>query len=105
MSTTLPITTDVLPSNVPKLDAKGTNWAIFSWRFQVAVEAKELWSAHLDGSAPRPVAATPVSVAMTPGPTAAVAPGTTVQVPTDDEKETLEKWIRKEGLTVLKMTI
>ncbi|OJA13368.1 hypothetical protein AZE42_11464 [Rhizopogon vesiculosus] len=51
---TLPITTDTLPNNVPKLDVKGTNWAIFSLRFQIAVGAKELWT-HFDGTAPRPV--------------------------------------------------
>ena len=44
-----PVTTDILPSNVPKLDMKGTNWAIFAFRFQVTVEAKDLWG-HLDGS-------------------------------------------------------
>ncbi|KAG1825137.1 hypothetical protein DFJ58DRAFT_849614 [Suillus subalutaceus] len=40
MSTTVPATMDTLPTNVPKLDIKGTNWAIFSLRFQIAVEAK-----------------------------------------------------------------
>ena len=49
----IPVTTDILPSNVPKLDVKGTNWAIFAFRFQVAVEAKDLWG-HLDGSTARP---------------------------------------------------
>lgn len=58
MSTAVPVTTDTLPSNVPKLDIKGTNWAIFSLRFQVAVEAKELWK-YFDGSCPRP--ASPVT--------------------------------------------
>lgn len=54
MSTTVPVTTDTLPSNVPKLDLKGTNWAIFSLRFQTAVEAKDLWK-QFDGSNPKPV--------------------------------------------------
>ncbi|OJA15736.1 hypothetical protein AZE42_14118, partial [Rhizopogon vesiculosus] len=57
MSTPIPVTTDTLPSNVPKLEIKGTNWAIFSLRLQIAVEAKELWK-HFDGSTPRPVGAT-----------------------------------------------
>ncbi|KIK36290.1 hypothetical protein CY34DRAFT_33746, partial [Suillus luteus UH-Slu-Lm8-n1] len=54
MSTAVPVTTDTLPSNVPKLDLKGTNWAIFSLRFQVAVEAKDLWK-QFDGSNPKPI--------------------------------------------------
>ena len=65
MSTTVPITTDTLPSNVPKLDVKGTNWAIFVFCFQVAVEAKELWS-HFDGSSSPPtVSATPTAMETT----------------------------------------
>lgn len=42
MSTAVPITTNTLPSNIPKLDVKGMNWAIFIFHFQVAVEAKDL---------------------------------------------------------------
>ena len=53
MASAVPVTTDTLPNTVPKLDLKGANWAIFSLRFQVAVEAKELWD-HFDGSSPRP---------------------------------------------------
>jgi hypothetical protein len=44
---------DTLPTNVPKLDIKGTNWVIFSLCFQVAVEAKELWK-QFDGTNPKP---------------------------------------------------
>jgi len=58
----IPVTTDILPSNVPKLDVKGINWAIFAFRFQVAVEAKELWG-HMDGTATRPTYSAPLSVA------------------------------------------
>lgn len=47
------ITTDTLPSNVPKLELKGTNWAIFAFRFQTAVKAKELWK-QFDGNTPCP---------------------------------------------------
>lgn len=57
MATAIPITTDTLPGNVPKLDIKGANWAIFSLRFRTAVEAKELWS-HFDGTSARPVSTT-----------------------------------------------
>jgi hypothetical protein len=62
MSTAIPVTTDTLPSNIPKLDIKGTNWAIFLLQFQVAVEAKELWK-YFDGSCPCP--ALPVTAAET----------------------------------------
>jgi len=45
---------DSLPSSIPKLDSTGLNWAIFSVRFQDAIEAKGFWG-HFDGSEPRPV--------------------------------------------------
>jgi hypothetical protein len=45
---------DTLPSSIPKLDASGVNWAIFSVRFQDAIEAKGFWD-HFDGSSLRPV--------------------------------------------------
>ena len=65
MSTAIPITTDTLPSNIPKLNVKGMNWAIFSFRFQVAIEAKELWS-HFDGTSTSPtVSATPMAAETT----------------------------------------
>jgi hypothetical protein len=47
---------DTLPSTVPLLDASGSNWAIFVFRFQDAVEAKGFWD-HFDGSSSRPIAA------------------------------------------------
>jgi len=50
--------TDTLPSSVPKLEASGLNWAIFSLHFQDAVEAKEYWG-HFDGTTPRPIVAKP----------------------------------------------
>ncbi|KIO11705.1 hypothetical protein M404DRAFT_20327 [Pisolithus tinctorius Marx 270] len=56
MTTAIPVTTDSLLGNVPKLDIKGANWAIFSLRFQTAVKAKELWS-HFDGTSPCPAMA------------------------------------------------
>ena len=57
MSTTIPITTDTLPGNVPKLDFKGANWVIFSLCFWTAVKAKELWL-HFDGTSICPVGTT-----------------------------------------------
>ena len=44
---------DTLPSSIPKLDASGINWAIFSVCFQDAIEAKGFWN-HFDGSSTRP---------------------------------------------------
>ena len=46
---------DQLPGSVPKLDPTRLNWAIFSVRFQDAVEAKGFWG-HFDGSEPCPTA-------------------------------------------------
>jgi hypothetical protein len=68
MSTTVPVTTDTLPTNVPKLDIKGTNWAIYSLHFQVAIEAKELWK-QFDRTNPKPVGSP-----MTSGGTTTVSP-------------------------------
>ena len=55
---------DTLPSSVPKLDASGLNWAIFSLRFQDAVEAKGFWG-HFDGTTPRPNAVTTATATAT----------------------------------------
>jgi len=49
---------DILPSSVPKLEASGLNWMIFSLHFQDAVEAKGYWG-HFDGTTPRPIVAKP----------------------------------------------
>ncbi|OJA11388.1 hypothetical protein AZE42_13744 [Rhizopogon vesiculosus] len=81
---TVPITTDTLPSNVPKLDIKGANWAIFSLRFQIAVEAKELWK-QFDGTTPRPVGV------------ASTAPDGTVTISPPDP-DALAQWLKSEGL-------
>ncbi|KAA1478898.1 hypothetical protein DENSPDRAFT_743280, partial [Dentipellis sp. KUC8613] len=48
------LSTDTLPSSVPKLNTRGANWAIFSACFQIAIEAKGKWG-HFDGTEPRPV--------------------------------------------------
>ncbi|KAJ3492715.1 hypothetical protein NLJ89_g11176 [Agrocybe chaxingu] len=54
MSTTTTSLSDSLPSSIPKLNATGLNWAIFSVRFQDAIEAKGFWG-HFDSSTPRPL--------------------------------------------------
>jgi hypothetical protein len=74
MSTAISVTIDTLPMNIPKLDIKGTNCAIFSLCFQVTVKAKELWK-YFDRSCPRP--ASPV---------------------TTTEMTTLEKWNKNKNL-------
>ena len=61
MSVTTTSLSDSLPSSIPKLDASGLNWAIFSVRFQDAIEAKGFWS-HFDGTGPRPDAVPTVAV-------------------------------------------
>jgi len=45
---------NTLSSTVPTLDASGSNWAIFVFRFQDVVEAKGFWG-HFDGSTVPPV--------------------------------------------------
>jgi hypothetical protein len=84
MSAAIPVTTDTLPSNIPKLEIKGTNWAIFSLHLQIAIEAKELWK-HFDGTTPCPV-----------GPPIAGPNGTTISSPPDPDD--LAKWQKNENL-------
>ena len=45
---------DSLPFSIPKLDAVGINWIIFSVHFQDAVEANDFWG-HFDGTSTHPV--------------------------------------------------
>jgi len=58
MSTSIATTSlsDALPSSIPKLDASGSNWAIFVFCFEDAIEAKEFWE-HFDGTVSHPVPA------------------------------------------------
>ena len=84
MSTAIPITTDTLLGNVPKLDIKGVNWTIFSLRFWTAVEAKELWP-HFDGTSIRPV-----------GTTTTATDGTVVTSPPDADE--LTKWQKSKNM-------
>ena len=62
--------------NVPRLEPSGSNWAIFSLRFQEAMEANRKWG-HFDGSSTRPAAADP-------------------NKPTDEEKATQVDWDQNE---------
>ena len=73
---TVPVTTDMLPSNVPKLDFKGTNWAIFTFCFQTAVEAKDMWG-HFNGTVAKPLFSSPMST---------------------DKAEEYKKWRKNEGI-------
>ncbi len=47
---------DPLPTSIPHLKPNGSNWAIFSMRFQEAMEANQKWG-HFDGTTPCPVPA------------------------------------------------
>src|SRR5882762_610110 len=40
---------DTLPSSIPRLDSTGSNWTVFLFRFQDAVDAKGFWG-HFDGT-------------------------------------------------------
>ena len=55
MATAITIS-DPLPTSVPHLETNGSNWAIFSMRFQEAMEANQKWG-HFDGTTTRPVPA------------------------------------------------
>ena len=71
-----PVTTDILPSNVPKLDVKKTNWAIFAFCFQVTIKVKDLWG-HLDGSTTCPKYPDPMNT---------------------DQKTEVNKWVKDEQM-------
>ncbi|KAG5715707.1 hypothetical protein E4T56_gene198 [Termitomyces sp. T112] len=47
------VTTDSLPSDVPRLLPDGVNWGIFDICFSTAIKSKGKWS-HFDGSEPHP---------------------------------------------------
>ena len=88
--TTVTALADTLPSSIPKLDASGLNWAIFSLRFQDAVEAKGYWG-HFDGTTPRPIPT------VTPSPLPVAADGTTQgpqpdPAPTADDIAAMAQW-------------
>ena len=70
------IMSDPYANSVPHLEPNGSNWAIFSMRFQEAMEANLKWS-HFDGSATRPVSKD-------------------AKNPTDDEKKSGLAWDQDE---------
>jgi len=59
---TTTLSTNTLPSNVPKLKVSGKNWAIYRICFTRAVQSKGIWG-HLDGSAPCPTPPPPTVAA------------------------------------------
>ena len=86
MSITTTSLSDLLPSSIPKLDASGLDWAIFSVRFQDAIEAKGFWS-HFDGTGSPPTVAL-VSV---------TAPdGVVTSTPSITDLAIAEKWDKDE---------
>ena len=87
MSITTTLLSDSLPSSIPKLDASGLNWAIFSVRFQDAIEAKGFWS-HFDGTGSRP-SADSVSTTDADG-------KVTVSPPSETDLAAVDKWDKDE---------
>ena len=86
MSVTTTSLSDSLPSSIPKLDASGLNWAIFSVRFQDAVEAKGFWG-HFDGTDMRP-STVPVTT---------TTDGVTTTAPlSDTQLAAVDKWDKDE---------
>src|SRR6266850_7283806 len=61
MTTTSTALSDQLPGSIPRLEPSGMNWAIFSLRFQDAVEAKGFWG-HFDGTEAKPMPADTPSI-------------------------------------------
>ncbi|TFK63885.1 hypothetical protein BDN72DRAFT_775362, partial [Pluteus cervinus] len=60
MSSTTTTVSDQLPASVPKLESTGTNWAIFKYRFSIAVQAKNYWG-HFDSTSSCPAVGYPVT--------------------------------------------
>jgi hypothetical protein len=82
---------DTLPSSIPKLDASGINWAIFSVRFQDAIEAKGFWD-HFDGKSIRPEQSYTPLVTETDGTTS----GGTGIIPVDELSKSQNQWDKDE---------
>ena len=53
MSASTTALADTLPSSVPKLDPTGSNWTVFLFRFQDAIDAKGFWG-HFNGTSKMP---------------------------------------------------
>jgi len=90
MSTTTSLS-DTLPSSVPKLDATGTNWAVFYVRFKDAIDAKGYWG-HFDGSSTHPVFATPTVVLTEAAETTQTVLGT----PGEEQQVKINQWEKNE---------
>jgi len=69
---TTPSTIELLPSNIPHLETDGSNWAIFTMRFQEAMQVTRRWP-YFEGTIPCP------------------SPKDPVKVP-DDERKALDDW-------------
>ena len=82
---------DTLPSSIPKLDASGINWAIFSVRLQDAIEAKGFWD-HFDGSSTRPEQSYTVVVTAADG----TQTGGTEVIPAADLVKSQDQWDKDE---------
>ena len=53
MSTSTTALADTLPSSIPRLDPTGSNWTVFRFRFEDAIDAKGFWG-HFNGKSPMP---------------------------------------------------
>ena len=82
---------DTLPGSIPKLDASGSNWAIFHVRFKDAVDAKGFWG-HFDGSKPRPIPETVDVFATAEDGTTMTIPGT----PSEEQLAKVAQWEKDE---------
>ena len=82
---------DTLPSSIPKLEASGLNWAIFSLHFQDAVEAKGYWG-HFDGTDLCPV----VTQTSPPSTSATTETSATTTSPTAEELAVIAQWDKDE---------
>jgi len=84
--------------SVPKLDFSGLNWAVFSLRFQDAIEAKGYWG-HFDGTSERPsvpkLEDLPAMTADAPAPAAPSA---------EDLAAAISQWDKDERLAKLLLT-
>ena len=89
MSVTTTSLSDSLPSSIPKLDASGLNWAIFSVCFEDAIQAKGFWG-HFDGTSTCP-SALPVSITEVDG-------NITTSPPSDVEIAAVDKLDKDEHL-------
>jgi hypothetical protein len=58
---TTPSTIELLPSNIPHLETDGLNWAIFTMRFQEAMQVTHCWP-YFEGTIPCPSSKNPAKV-------------------------------------------